>query len=192
MGKSDNNSDAGRVSKELTGAGFLVRLAGTTLLVLATYNPSGWSFVHWLQEAFSTSTLGPEHFVLGVLVLIGWIILLTATQRSMGTLGLILGVALFGGIVWMLVDFGVLRIDSVSKFTWVVLIILSLMLAIGLSWSHVWRQTDRAVRYRRRRLTAWASCANDKQAEEDTGSLHRQRCPAAKCLQKGDTSIARQ
>ena len=140
MGKSDDKGDGHRVSKELSWAGFLVRLAGTTVLVLATYNPSGWSFVHWLKQAFSASSLGPEHFVVGVLVLIGWIILLTATQRSMGTLGLILGGALFGGVVWMLVDFGVLHIDSVSEFTWVILIILSLMLAIGLSWSHVWRR----------------------------------------------------
>ena len=140
MGKSDDRGDARRVSKELTLGGFLVRLAATTVLVLATYNPTGWSFVHWLKQAFSTSSAGPEHFVVGVLVLIGWIILLTATQRSMGTLGLILGGALFGGVVWMLVDFGVLRIDSVSEFTWVILIILSLMLAIGLSWSHVWRR----------------------------------------------------
>ena len=140
MGNSDDKSDGRRVSKELNWAGFLLRLAATTVLVLATYNPSGWSFVHWLRQAFSTSSLGPEHFVLGILILIGWIILLTATQRSMGTLGLILGGALFGGVVWMLVDFGVLRIDSVSEFTWVILIILSLMLAIGLSWSHVWRR----------------------------------------------------
>ena len=140
MGNSDDKGDGHRVSRELNWAGFLVRLAGTTVLVLATYNPSGWSFAHWLKQAFSTSSLGPEHFVVGVLVLIGWIILLTATQRSMGTLGLILGGALFGGVVWMLVDFGVLHIDSVSEFTWVILIILSLMLAIGLSWSHVWRR----------------------------------------------------
>jgi hypothetical protein len=128
------------VSRELDWAGFFMRLAGTTVLVLATYNPSGWSFVHWLQNAFSNDALGPEHFVVGILILIGWIILLTATQRSMGTLGLVLGVALFSGVVWMLVDFGILSIDSVSEMTWVVLIILSLMLAIGLSWSHVWRR----------------------------------------------------
>ena len=139
----ENEKSAGSsrgVSKELNWAGFFMRLAATTVLVFATYNPTGWSFVHWLQYAFSSNVLGPEHFVIGILILIGWIILLTATQRSMGTFGLILGAALFGGVVWMLVDFGVLRIDSVSKFTWVILIILSLMLAIGLSWSHVWRR----------------------------------------------------
>ena len=139
--ENEKSADSSRgVSKELNWAGFFMRLAATTVLVLATYNPSGWSFVHWLKQAFSNNGLGPEHFVIGIIILIGWIILLTATQRSMGTLGLILGVALFSGIVWMLIDIGVLSIDSVSELTWIVLIILSLMLAIGLSWSHVWRR----------------------------------------------------
>jgi hypothetical protein len=129
-----------RTSAEFDWAGFAIRLAATLVLVLATYNPSGWSYVHWVQNGFSNDGLGPEHFVVGVLVLIGWVILLTATQRSMGTFGLVLEALLFGGLVWLLIDFGVLRIDSVSEFTWVILIILSVMLAIGLSWSHVWRR----------------------------------------------------
>ncbi len=129
-----------RTSAEFDWTGFAWRLAATLVLVLATYNPSGWSYVHWVQNGFSNDGLGPEHFVVGVVVLIGWVILLTATQRSMGTFGLILEALLFGGLVWLLIDFGVLRIDSVSEFTWVILIILSVMLAIGLSWSHVWRR----------------------------------------------------
>ena len=133
-------SSGRRTTAEFDWAGFAIRLVATLILVLATYNPSGWSFVHWVQNGFSNDVLGPEHFVVGILILIGWVILLVATQRSMGTFGLILEALLFGGIVWLMVDFGVLSIDSVTEFTWVILIILSLMLAIGLSWSHVWRR----------------------------------------------------
>jgi hypothetical protein len=104
-----------------------LRLAATLVLVLATYNPNGWSYAHWLKNAFSNSGLGPEHLVAGIVILIGWVILLTATQRSMGTFGLVLEGLLFGGLVWLLIDFGVLRIDSVSEFAWVILIILSVM-----------------------------------------------------------------
>ena len=138
-----NDTDASRdrrTSAEFDWLGFVIRLAATLVLVLATYNPSGWSFAHWLKNGFSNSSLGPEHFVVGVIILIGWVILLTATYRSMGTLGLVLEALLFGGLVWLLIDFGALDIDSVSEFTWVILIILSVMLAIGLSWSHVWRR----------------------------------------------------
>jgi hypothetical protein len=139
--KNEQPASGGRrTSAEFDWLGFGIRLAATLVLVLATYNPSGWSFAHWVQNGFSNDGLGPEHFVAGIVILIGWVILLTATQRSMGTFGLILEALLFGGIVWLLVDFGILSIDSVTEFTWVILIILSLMLAIGLSWSHVWRR----------------------------------------------------
>jgi hypothetical protein len=139
--KNEQPASGGRrTSAEFDWLGFGIRLAATLVLVLATYNPSGWSFAHWVQNGFSNDGLGPEHFVAGIVILIGWVILLTATQRSMGTFGLIREALLFGGIVWLLVDFGILSIDSVTEFTWVILIILSLMLAIGLSWSHVWRR----------------------------------------------------
>ena len=136
----DNKTTSRSTSRELDFAGFLIRLLGATVLVLATYNPSGWSFVHWVKEGFASSQLGPEHFVVGVVLVIGWIILLTATFRSIGMLGLILGGALFGGLVWLLIDFGVFSIDSRSELTWVILIVSSIVLAIGLSWSHVWRR----------------------------------------------------
>lgn len=138
--QTKSGAGVGRTSREFDWAGFGMRLAGSLVLVLATYNPSGWSFVHWLKNAFSNGGLGPEHFVVGIVIVIGWVILLTATQRSMGTLGLVLEGLLFGGLVWLLIDVGILDLDSVSEFTWVILIILSLMLAIGLSWSHFWRR----------------------------------------------------
>ena len=139
--KSDASSSQ-RVSTELNLLGFVWRFAATLTLVLATYNPGGWSYVHWVRSAMAMepSTLGPEHFVVGVLVLIGWVILLAATQRSLGPLGLILGGALFGGLVWLLVDIGWISVDSTAELTWIILIVLSAVLAIGLSWSHIWRR----------------------------------------------------
>ena len=80
-GKSDGR---GRTSRELTLAGFGLRFVGSLALVIATYNPSGYSFVGWLRAttASETASLGPEHFVIGIGLLIGWVILLAATQRS--------------------------------------------------------------------------------------------------------------
>lgn len=129
-----------RPSRELTFAGFMWRFAATLVLVLLTYNPSGWSYVDWVLISLGEDTLGPEHFVVGVIIVIGWVILLAATARSMGPGGLILGGALFGGIVWLLVDIGVLDVDSVSEVTWVILIGFAAVLAVGLSWSHIWRR----------------------------------------------------
>jgi hypothetical protein len=78
--------------------------------------------------------------VVGIVLLIGWVILLAATQRSLGFLGLLLGGALLGGVVWLLVEHGWLNVNTLSSATWVGLICVSTLLAIGLSWSHVWRR----------------------------------------------------
>lgn len=131
-----------RAAKEFNLQGFLWRFLGALLLVLATYNPSDYSFVGWLNatSAAEEASLGPEHFVVGVVLLIGWVILLAATQRSLGTFGLMLGAALLAGLVWLLADIGWLDVSNVPNATWVALICVALLLAVGLSWSHVWRR----------------------------------------------------
>jgi hypothetical protein len=52
----------------------------------------------------------------------------------------VLAAALIGGIIWWLTDLGWLAVGSVSALTWVSIICLSLLLAVGLSWSHIWRR----------------------------------------------------
>jgi hypothetical protein len=125
------------VAREFTVLSFLWRLGAALVLVLATYNPSGYSFFHWVMKSES---LGPEHFVVGVVVAIGWVILIAATKRSLDTLGMVLGVVLLAGLVWLLIDFGALSLDSASAVAWVVLICIAVLLAIGLCWSHIWRR----------------------------------------------------
>jgi hypothetical protein len=124
-------------AREFTALGFLWRLGAALLLVLATYNPSGYSLFHWVAQSES---LGAEHFVVGVIISIGWVILIAATKRSLNTLGMVLGVVLLAGLVWLLIDFGVLSLSSASAVTWVVLVCLATLLAVGLSWSHIWRR----------------------------------------------------
>ena len=128
------------IAREFTATGFLWRLMFAMILVLATYNPTGFSYFHWLREASGASGLGPEHFVVGVLLTIGWAILLVATQRSLGTVGLVLAGALLGGLVWWFTDLGVFAVGTVDALAWVSLTCLGLLLAVGLSWSHIWRR----------------------------------------------------
>ena len=40
---------------------FMLRLAFTLVLVFITFNPSHYSFVHWLMSSRAAHTLGPEH-----------------------------------------------------------------------------------------------------------------------------------
>lgn len=129
-----------RPSREFTAASFLWRFAGALVLVLATYNPSGYSYFHWVRRAVGDGGFGPEHLVVGVLVVIGWTILFVATKRSLETLGIVLGALLLGGLVWLLIDFGILSVNSTSVLTWIILVCIAALLAIGLSWSHIWRR----------------------------------------------------
>lgn len=119
---------------------FLLRWALALVLVLASYNPSGWSWFHWAQSAFSGEGLGPIHYFTGVILVAGWTVYIIATQRSLGMLGSIIGAAIIGTGIWLLVDVGVVRAGSMNAIAWLALIALASLLAVGLSWSHVWRR----------------------------------------------------
>jgi hypothetical protein len=73
-------------------------------------------------------------------LLIGWVILLRATLNSLGLLGLALGAMLLAAGVWLLFDLGVLHQSSSSLFGWIAIVCVALLLALGLSWSHLWRR----------------------------------------------------
>jgi hypothetical protein len=119
---------------------FLWRWAAATALVLISFNPSGHSWFHWVHAAFSADGLGAVHYFTGVLLLAAWAVFLIATQRSLGTLGIVILIALVGTGLWLLVDIGVIRLESTRAVTWLVLFALGLILAVGLSWAHVWRR----------------------------------------------------
>ncbi len=127
-------------SGEMTLGGYGLRWLLTTLLVLVSYNPSGYSAFDWFRSAWTDSALGPAHYLVAVVILIGWVVLLRATFNSLGTLGLVLGAALLGTLVWFLIDLGVLTGSSFDFYAWVALVCLSALLALGLAWSHLWRR----------------------------------------------------
>jgi hypothetical protein len=140
MARAADKNRSGRASREFNFLSFVWRFIAALTLVVVTYNPTQYSFWAWLTSARTADALGPEHFVVGVVLLIGWVILLAATQRSLGFLGLLLGGALLGGVVWLLVDIGWLNVSTLSSATWVGLLCVAALLAVGLSWSHVWRR----------------------------------------------------
>ena len=59
---------------------------------------------------------------------------------TLGLLGIVLGGALFACLIWWLIDIEVLSLDSPSELTWIILLVLSLILAAGMSWSHIRRR----------------------------------------------------
>lgn len=55
---------------------------------------------------------------------------------------MILVAALFAALIWVLIDMGVLALGNRSLNVWLGLLVLSLILGIGLSWSIVRRRVS--------------------------------------------------
>ncbi len=129
-------------ANNFTWSSFFIRFAFALVLVYTTYNPSGYSFFHWAQQALfgDALMLTPPFAMSAVVLLIGWTIYIRATLRSLGGFGLGLAGAFFGIIIWWLVDVGLIGFDSVSVFTYVILFVLAAILATGMSWSHIRRK----------------------------------------------------
>ncbi len=118
--------------------GFLLRWGFAFLLLAATFNPTDWNFVRWSQANFSGQM--PLTVLLGLLLLVGYIIYLRATLRSIGPFGMLLVLAVVAALLWVLYDWGWLRLENSTQNTWIGILALSAVLGIGLNWSHVRRK----------------------------------------------------
>ena len=118
--------------------GFLLRWAFAFLLLAATYNPTEWNVVRWGMANYATQI--PLTILASLILLVGYIIYLRATLRSIGLFGMLLILAVAGTLIWVLFDFGWISLADPTFNTWLGLVVLSLVLAIGLSWSIVRRK----------------------------------------------------
>lgn len=127
------------------GAGVAGRFAMAIVVVFATFNPWGISFFHWaVAPVFATGggigTLGPLKALAGILLVIGWVICLQTTRRSLGFKGALLVAALLGTLIWLLIDQRLLAAGSSKAIALIVMVILGAILGIGMSWSHLSRK----------------------------------------------------
>jgi uncharacterized membrane protein YoaT (DUF817 family) len=118
-------------------ADFAWRWLFAQLLVLATFNPTEYSYYRWARDNFGAET--PLVALFGVILFIGYVIFLRATLRSIGAFGIILIAALAGALLWVLADRGLLSLEDVDVITWIGLVGVGLVLGLGMSWSHVRR-----------------------------------------------------
>lgn len=129
------------MTHKFTWGGYLLRLLGAVVLVLGTYNPDQWSYFHWVEPV----VVGDVAFevvmaFVGVVILIGWVIYIRATIRSLGVIGTILALAFFATLIWVLLAYTPLQADNVKLVTYLVLFGGAGVLSIGVSWSHVRRR----------------------------------------------------
>jgi hypothetical protein len=114
---------------------FLPRWLAALAVVTLAWNPSGWNFTAWARANYAsqTSLVVLAGLVLATLIGIG----LVATWRSIGLIGVLTVTALLGAALWVLTDFGLISITRPGPLAWIVLFGLSLILGLGLTWSHV-------------------------------------------------------
>jgi hypothetical protein len=118
--------------------GFIIRWVFAFVLLSATYNPTDWNYVRWTMTNGAANL--PVAALLGLLLLVGYIIYLRATLRSIGIFGMILILAVVGTLLWVLFDQGFVSLDNPTVNTWIGIVALSVVLAVGLSWSIVRRK----------------------------------------------------
>lgn len=117
--------------------GFVLRLALAFALIAATYNPTEWNFVRW---AFDGPGQTPLKVFGGLVLLALYVVFLTAVLRGIGALGVLLVLGVTAAAVWVLVDWGWLRLDNPGAVTWVAIAGLALVLAVGMYWGILWRR----------------------------------------------------
>jgi len=128
-------------SARFTLGDFFARFGLALLVTAATYNPTRYSYYAWAQST-GFEWRPPTVFV-GVVLLIGWVVCLRLTLRSIGGLGLLLANAFLAALFWLVASWRWLPIDNVAAISWLGLLSVASILAIGMSWSG-WRR-GRAV-----------------------------------------------
>ena len=114
--------------------GMLVRILFAVILVVATWNPAGVSYVEW--ALIDTSTFDATKALVGVLLLAGWIMAVRATWVSLGLMGVVLAAVVIGVFVWWLISIGIVATDG-RGFLWIMLVAIGVVLGIGMGWSLV-------------------------------------------------------
>lgn len=122
---------------------FLYRFMAAIVVVFVSYNPEGYSYYHWALEDIETMSV-VKAFV-GVTLLIAWVVLLRATFGSLGLIGLLLALSFFGLGTWALVDFFNVDLKNLTVLSYLIEFVLSFVLSIGVSWSHVRRRVSGQV-----------------------------------------------
>ena len=122
----------------ISTSGLGLRFITALLLVCLTWNPTRFNYVRWAMENWSE--LAPVVFFVGLILLIAFVIFLRATARSLGAVGIILALAVAGSVLWLLFFYELISLTDSTALSWVGLMLFSMILAAGMSWSHLRRR----------------------------------------------------
>jgi|SRR3954454_18643871 len=113
----------------------IVRWLTSMFIVFATFNPSGYSYVHWVLR----DTDQPWSLKILAGILLGSFVatFFLATVRSLGLRGIVAVTGLLVAATWTLIDLGLLRDLSHGAYVTIVLVVIASILALGVSWSNL-------------------------------------------------------
>src|SRR5688572_18849971 len=135
--------------EKVGGKGVLVRFIAALVLVYITFNPEGFSYFHWAIDPIvsggAAAQNAPLKVLAGLLLLGIWIFFVQTTRRSIGWKGALLILAILATVGWALISYRLLSASSGRAIAHIVLIALSLVLTLGMSWSHVSRRISGQV-----------------------------------------------
>ena len=118
--------------------GFLFRWLAAFVLLAATYNPTEWSYIRWAAENWQEQL--PIAVLIGLVLTIAYVLFFTAVLRGIGAVGVVLILAVMAALIWVLVSQGWLSLENPSTNTWIGLVALSVVFAVGMYWGILWRR----------------------------------------------------
>ena len=135
----------------LNAKGIFIRLAFSLILVYATFNPEGLSFFDWAVrplfqgDMVAARVQAPLKILVGLILIGLWTFFLRTTRRSIGWKGGLLVLAIAAVLVWLLIDWHLLKPSSSRAISHLALVALAIVLTIGMSWSHISRRLSGQV-----------------------------------------------
>ena len=138
-------------SDALSWSGVLARFLLSLVLVHVTFNPEGLSFYHWAIEpiiqrnAAVASQAAPLKVLAGLALLAAWVVFIQTTRRAIGFKGTLLTLAVVAAIVWALIYYNILKPTGSRAIAHIVLLALTFVLTLGMSWSHLSRRLSGQV-----------------------------------------------
>ncbi|MEM6609895.1 MAG: DUF6524 family protein [Pseudomonadota bacterium] len=126
------------------GAGLVLAVVAALIWVaydfdlLDLQDPTGLSYAEWAAGNWETQT--SLVVLVGLILLVAVIVFVTAVLRGIGGLGAGLVLAVVAALIWVAYDFDLLDLQDPTAMTWVGLLAVSLVLAVGMYWGILWRR----------------------------------------------------
>src|SRR5258706_8152040 len=107
------------------------------VVVFGTYNPSGHSFYHWVRDGGASVQL---RLVVGIFLLAAIVALVRMAFLSIGYRGIVAVLSLIYGGILFRVGLGWFEFLDVDIETYAILLWVSTILGVGISWSFFQRR----------------------------------------------------